>query len=790
MKILRSGCVVVGLICCLPAAFAAEPAAARRPLVPDDFYRLEAVSEPRVAPDGQWVAYLVTENDREADEQRSAVWMVSWDGSQRVQLTNPAAGTRAPRWSPDGRYLAYLATPAGADKGQVMLLDRRGGEPRPLTSSSDDINGYEWSPDGQRLVLVVQASGEEANEAPKHGAAPSKPPKPIVIDAQHFKEDEDGYLGTGHGQHLYLLDVASKKLEALTSDPAFNEDSPAWSPDGRRIAFVRTREKGPDADGMEDLDVVDARPGAAPRTLVRPYAPNVQHVAWSPDGTAIAYLQGLEPKYNAYMQDRLALVPADGGRPRALSDRLDRAVSSYAFASDSTSITITVEDDGSMYPARILLASGAIERLGDAPGVVTGVVAAGGHVVVLASSDTTATEVHALEGGRLRRLTGHNDALLAEIEPGAVEELRFRSRDGTEIHGFMVKPPAYVAGRRYPTVLWIHGGPNGQDEHSFAFDAYQFRRQLLAASGYVVVGINYRGSSGRGLAFATAIARRLGPQGGGGPAGRRRPPGRARGRGPGAPRHRRLELRRHPDRLHDRVRRALQGGRQRRRQRQSAVDVRQRRVRPAVQPRARAAVAQHRAVAQAVVPVLPRRPDPHADSVHGRGQGLQRADRRRRADVRGAQDARRADGIGRLPRPVPRAHPAELPQGSRRADQRLVRSLPAAGAVTAHARYGRGRSGVRMTAAQVRMAWVALLLSVAWTARAAPPPPAANGFTAEHAAAEQRIEDRFKGIPSAAEERVVLRYLTAEPHPAGSVRNHELAEYVADSWRRQGWRTS
>jgi dipeptidyl aminopeptidase/acylaminoacyl peptidase len=506
MYILRRGCIAVALACCLPAAFAADAPAARRPLAPDDFYRLESLSDPRVAPDGQWVAYVVTVNDRDADEQRSAVWMVSWDGTQRLQLTNPAAGTRAPRWSPDGRYLAFIATPAGADKGEVMLLDRRGGEPRPLTSSSDDISSYEWSPDGRQLVLVVQQSGEEAPETPKHGAAQTRPPKPIVIDATHFKEDEDGYLGSGHGQHLYLLDVATKKLEALTTDPAFNENAPAWSPDGRRIAFVRTHEKGADADGREDLAVVDARPGAAPQVLVRAYAPNTQRLGWSPDGALLAYLQGLEPKLNAYMQDRLAVVPAGGGAPRALSDRLDRAVSSYAFAADSASITITVEDDGSMYPARIDLASGAIERLVAAPGVVASVAAGGGHLAVLASTDTTAAELHALEGGRLRRLTGHNDALLAEIEPGAVEELRFRSRDGAEIHGLLVKPPGYVPGRRYPTVLWIHGGPNGQDEHSLAFDAYQFRRQLLAAGGYVVVGINYRGSSGRGLAFATAIA--------------------------------------------------------------------------------------------------------------------------------------------------------------------------------------------------------------------------------------------------------------------------------------------
>ena len=120
MHTLRGSCAAIALACCLPAAFAADTPAARRPLVPDDFYRLSYVSDPRVAPDGQWVAYVVTVNDRDADEQRSAVWMVSWDGTQRVQLTNLAAGTRAPRWSPDGSYLAFLATPAGADKVQVM----------------------------------------------------------------------------------------------------------------------------------------------------------------------------------------------------------------------------------------------------------------------------------------------------------------------------------------------------------------------------------------------------------------------------------------------------------------------------------------------------------------------------------------------------------------------------------------------------------------------------------------------------------------------------------------------
>jgi dipeptidyl aminopeptidase/acylaminoacyl peptidase len=124
---------------------------------------------------------------------------------------------------------------------------------------------------------------------------------------------------------------------------------------------------------------------------------------------------------------------------------------------------------------------------------------------VLASNDTSPTEVYALEGEHLRRLTRHNDAFMAQLKFGTIEDMRFKSADGTPIHGLVVKPPDFEPGRKYPTVLWIHGGPNLQDDHSFAFDGYQFKRQLLAANGFVVFGVNYRGSSGRGDAFSRAI---------------------------------------------------------------------------------------------------------------------------------------------------------------------------------------------------------------------------------------------------------------------------------------------
>jgi len=472
---------------------AADAPATRRLLGPDDFFRVQDVSDPQVSPDGLWVAYVVGSNDRDADEARSAIWMVSWDGSQRLALTNAADGTGKPKWSPDGRYLAFVATPAGSDKSQIMLLDRRGGDARQLTSVKGEIGEYAWSPDGKRLALAMQPADED------------KSPKPIVIEAPLFKQDEAGYLRAEHARHLYLFDIEDKRIEPLTVDSKFNEDLPAWSPDGRQIAFVRTDEQGPDLDGRAAIDVIDARVGATPRDVVRPFAPNSQRLAWSPDGTLIAYLEGLEPKYNAYMQDRLFVVPAAGGAPRALTDKLDRAVTSFAFT-ESAALSITVEDDRTIYPARVDLASGAITRAVPAGAfAVSALAAAGGHTALIESQDDALAEVYALEGGQLRKLTAHNDAFLSELKLGVVEDIEFKSRDGAPIHGLIVKPPSFAAGKKYPMILWIHGGPNGQDEHSLALDGYEFEPQMFAARGFVVLRVNYRGSSGRGIAFAKAI---------------------------------------------------------------------------------------------------------------------------------------------------------------------------------------------------------------------------------------------------------------------------------------------
>lgn len=498
--------VIVGAFGAL--AVLAAHGASGRSLTMDDFDRLQAVGGPRCSPDGRWVAYTVEGNDRETDSRRSAVWMVSWDGTQDLRLTYGPDSDSEPRWSPDGKYLAFLSARPAGGKAQVWLLDRRGGEARRLTDVPQEIEDYEWSPDAKRLVLVVREPGDEPAVATT-GAEKAEPrPRPIVIDRYQFKQDVEGYRTAASRRQLYLFDVETRRLEPLLGDRRYDDRQPVWSPDGARIAFVSERAPERDRTGTNDVLVVEARPGATPLKLLTAYAPNAQHLAWSPDGTLVSYLYGAHPRHYAYMQDQLAVVSAAGGTPRLLTETLDRMVSAPAFSADGASLTFLVADDRVQYPARVAVSGGSVERLVHGQLVVTEQSSAGGRTAVTVSSDSSAPEIFALEGSKLRKLTAHNDAVLAELQLGAVEDIRFFSRDGAEIHGMLVKPPAYERGRRYPTLLWIHGGPNMQDDHSLPVDTYalQLERQLLAAHGYVVLAVNYRGSSGRGAEFSRSIA--------------------------------------------------------------------------------------------------------------------------------------------------------------------------------------------------------------------------------------------------------------------------------------------
>jgi dipeptidyl aminopeptidase/acylaminoacyl peptidase len=498
---------VLPLIAGVGLAWLAVPAAAqsaKRPIVLDDLSKVRAVGDPQRSPEGQWVAYTVGTTDAEKDERDTDIWMTRWDGSEHIRLTSSPDSESRPRWSPDGKYLAFLTSRGDEDEkkkgAQVWLLNRAGGEAQKLTDVKGGVSDFAWSPDAKRLALVVNDPDPNDDPEKKEGWKRKTKP-PVVIDRYHFKQDREGYLERLYA-HLALFDVAAKKLDVLTTGQVDDSD-PAWSPDGTTIAFRSKRaHKDPDRTQNADLYVIDARAGAQPRALTVTSEDERGRPAWSPDGQQVAVLVGDVDKYYAYDLDKLALVPASGGAPRLLTAPLDRPVSAPVWTADGRALVFGVDDDRASYIGRVPAAGGTIEKLATGRRVVSNPTVARGDegIAVLAATPGELPEVYALEKGQLRRLSTQNDALLAELQLATVEDFTSKSKDGTVVNGLLTKPAAYQAGKRYPTLLYIHGGPNGQDDYAFNFD-----REFFAAHGYVVLEINYRGSSGRGEAFQKAI---------------------------------------------------------------------------------------------------------------------------------------------------------------------------------------------------------------------------------------------------------------------------------------------
>ena len=498
----------LSLLIVLACAFSlVAQTAARRPMKLDDLSRFRNVSDPQISPDGKFVAYTVSSTDVKADKSTSHIWMIGIDGSNDRQITFSQDSESSPRWSPDGRYLSFTSSRPGKARGnQVWLLDRNGGEAMQLTEIKGRLQGHEWSPDSKRLALVIGDPDPEADPgpSPQPGAsATPRVPKPIVIDRYRYKQDGQGYLVSGRHTYIYLFDIATKKLDRLTKSK-WDESSPAWSPDGTRIAFMSNHSDDPDRDPAAQLYVAEATPGATEKQLTQATTrAGRSRPEWSPDGKWIAFLEGDEKKYGAYSMDRLALVAADGSsapaRLKAAED-LDRGVSSPRFSADGKSIRFLVVDDRSIYPMKANVAGGAAERLLSPPIVMSNWNTAAGRTVAMSGSNSKAGEIYVWEDSGLRQLTRQNDALIAELELGTTEEVSFKSKDGTQVNGLLTYPVGYVKGTKVPLLLRIHGGPNSQDQHSFSVE-----RQMFAAHGYAVLAVNYRGSSGRGQKFSRAI---------------------------------------------------------------------------------------------------------------------------------------------------------------------------------------------------------------------------------------------------------------------------------------------
>jgi dipeptidyl aminopeptidase/acylaminoacyl peptidase len=506
--------ILSGLVIVVASAGIASAQGGKRPLSLDDLARIKEVRDPQCAPDGKTVAFVVSQIDVKEDKAGNGhIWTTGNNGENERQITWSTDSESSPRFSPDGKYLAFTSSRPGKAKGnQIWLLDRSGGEAFQLTEIKGRLQGYEWSPDSKRLALTIGDPDPDAPDPPGEsaaaaGQAPRKAPRPIVIDRYKYKQDVQGYLLSGRHTYVYLFDIATRSLDRLTKGKA-DELSPSWSPGGAQIAFMSNRNEDSDREPSTQLFIVDAKKESTEKALTPITSRGGRgKPEFSPDGKWIAFLEGDDKKYGAYGMDHLTIVATDGATPPqrvAASEALDRGVSQPRWGDDGQNIFAIVADDMSAYGVRIPVGAGRAVPITDKPIVLGPRHSAGACAVAISGDDTHPNEVYsaAVVGGKLKfkPLTHQNDALFAELQLGTTEEVRATSKDGTEVHGLLTKPANYAAGTKIPMLLRIHGGPNSQDQHAFAFE-----RQWFAANGYAVLAVNYRGSAGRGAKFSRAI---------------------------------------------------------------------------------------------------------------------------------------------------------------------------------------------------------------------------------------------------------------------------------------------
>jgi len=463
------------------------------PLNPSDVYKVKYVDDPEVSPDGKWVLYILSEADTAEDKYDEDIWMTATDGSGSIQLTYSGEDETQPKWSPDNKWISFLSSREKAkEKTQLWLMDRRGGEAKQLTELKVNISDYHWSPDAKKLILAI------ADQEVRPDSLKDHPAKPYVLDRYQFKADVTGYLEHKY-THLYLFDLETKKLDTLTKGN-YNHSEVTWSPDSKYIAFTSNRTADPDRNTNSDIWILEAKAKAIPRQLTT-WVDFDTNPVWSPDGKSIAYLRSLTPDWDAYEQPHLAVVPVAGGEPTILSKTLDRPVTNPQWSKNGEYILALIEDDRQRYVMSFDVASAKYTKLSEGDRSVTIVKPSGDEQnVVLMSETKKLPEIYVLKDKSFKSLTHHNDEFLKAKALATTEGFTFKNRDGIQVSGILYWPAGKATTEKLPLVLWIHGGPVAQDEYEFDMTIQQ-----IAARGYAVAAINYRGSNGRGYPFARAI---------------------------------------------------------------------------------------------------------------------------------------------------------------------------------------------------------------------------------------------------------------------------------------------
>jgi dipeptidyl aminopeptidase/acylaminoacyl peptidase len=484
----------------------------KRPMRPEDLYLLRSVFDPQLSPDGKRVAYTSSQPDKDSDSMHTSIWVAPVDGRGRARRFTQGTRDHSPRWSPDGRYLAFVSRRNG--EGQIFVAPLDGGEARQLTNAKFGAGQPTWSPDGKRIAYAARTGdfkpAKDRNTIEKNA--------PRVIRDLRYKLDGVGFFDERR-PHIFTIDVDGGDERQITSGD-YEDGQPAWSPDGKWLAFVSDRDRERfQRQWRGDLWVVPST-GGRPRRLTRGRG-LAAYPQFSPDGRWIAYL-GHEhnlPGSSSSKNKHVFIVPAQGGQPpRSVSAPLDRSPHgvlqatgrTFCWSRDGKSLLFLVEDGGSIILCRAGAANGSVSQLIDGDRQITGFdLTPDGRTAVFASSWLSEpAEVYAapLSGGtRPRNLSHANADARATLGLARPRRITYAGADGWPIEALVLHPPAYQSGKRYPLSLQIHGGPHAFHPAPAAGAIVQY--QMQAAAGYVVLLPNPRGSAGYGESFSEACVK-------------------------------------------------------------------------------------------------------------------------------------------------------------------------------------------------------------------------------------------------------------------------------------------
>ncbi len=473
----------------------------RRPFTAEDYYALENAQDPRISLDGRLVAYTVTTLERQQNRRHTEIWLAPTDASRPAWQFTHGEGSNAPRWSPDGKRLAFLSArrdpeTGTAQRAQIYTLSLEGGEARRVTEmkSGDLKNGvtdFQWSPDGKRMVCVSRVGASDAASGNKERSdLRNYTHSTYKIDGQGFLDDR--------WSRLFVVDVATGAARPLTTGSAQNESEPRWSPDGKRIAYV-TQRLDSEMIGGAGLFVVSAEGGAP--TRISQIDTSIHSVRWSPDGTRLAFIGSTD----ATNIPKMWIAPSAGGKATFVSNEVT-FVTEVEWASEKELI-YTAAVRGAHPIFRLDLASGKSIAVASRWFVRNMDLQEHSGLLAFAASDNThPSEIGVIDThtGKARSVASLNNKL-AQVELQSIESFTYSGAGGLPIEGFLTKPASWQAGKKYPLILMIHGGPNGMWGYQWNHEI-----QAFAAHGWAVLGLNPRGSSGYGEAFQRAVFKEWG----------------------------------------------------------------------------------------------------------------------------------------------------------------------------------------------------------------------------------------------------------------------------------------